>query len=102
MVVQPWPFRMRERAGVKVSDINLFELNEAFASRVVLREPFEAEQGYRKRKRRGYALRYPLGATGARCKARSCTKRCETLVKLGVVSMCLGSWMGAAAVEERE
>jgi hypothetical protein len=49
------------------------------------------------------ALGHPLGATGARCTATllSEMKKRGTSARFGVVSMCIGSGMGAAAVFER-
>lgn len=49
------------------------------------------------------ALGHPLGATGARCTATLLheMKRRGTSSRYGVVSMCIGSGMGAAAVFER-
>ena len=49
------------------------------------------------------ALGHPLGATGARCTATLLheLKRRGTGARFGVVSMCIGSGMGAAAVFER-
>ena len=49
------------------------------------------------------ALGHPLGATGARCVATLLheMKRRGPSAKLGVVSMCIGSGMGAAAVIEQ-
>ena len=50
------------------------------------------------------ALGHPLGATGARCMATLLHEMHsrDPSCKLGVVSMCIGSGMGAAAVVERE
>lgn len=94
-----------ERAGVKVSDINLFELNEAFASQasycvnhLKLNKDIVNVNGG------AIALGHPLGATGARCMATLLHEMHsrDPSCKLGVVSMCIGSGMGAAAVVERE
>ena len=94
-----------ERAGVKVSDVNLFELNEAFASQasycvnyLKLNKDIVNVNGG------AIALGHPLGATGARCMATLLHEMHsrDASCKLGVVSMCIGSGMGAAAVVERE
>jgi len=94
-----------KRANVKVSDINLFELNEAFASQAsycinhlnLNKDIVNVNGG-------AIALGHPLGATGARCMATLLHEMHsrDSSCKLGVVSMCIGSGMGAAAVVERE
>ncbi|KAL9436244.1 hypothetical protein AB3S75_022322 [Citrus x aurantiifolia] len=91
-------------AGLQLDDINLFEINEAFASQYVycikkLRldpEKVNVNGG-------AVALGHPLGATGARCVATllSEMKRRGKDCRFGVISMCIGSGMGAAAVFER-
>lgn len=48
------------------------------------------------------ALGHPLGATGARCVATLMHEMHRRGSKVGVVSMCIGSGMGAAGVFERE
>lgn len=90
-------------AGLNISDIDLFEINEAFASQAVycvkaLKIPVEkvnVNGG-------AIALGHPLGCTGARQTATLLNEMKKRNVKLGVVSMCIGSGMGAAAVYERE
>ncbi|KAK9733873.1 hypothetical protein RND81_04G098300 [Saponaria officinalis] len=91
-------------AGLKLEDINLFEINEAFASQYVYcckklkldTEKVNVNGG-------ALALGHPLGATGARCVATLLyeMKRRGRDCRFGVISMCIGSGMGAAAVLER-
>ena len=91
-------------AGLGVNDIALYELNEAFASQATycqqaLRLPAErinVNGG-------AIALGHPLGATGARCVATllSEMQKRGPAARYGVISMCIGSGMGAAAVIER-
>lgn len=91
-------------AGLKLDDIDLFEINEAFASQFVYcckklkldREKVNVNGG-------AIALGHPLGATGARCVATLLheMKRRGKGCRFGVISMCIGSGMGAAAVLER-
>lgn len=93
-----------DAAGLSVDDIALYELNEAFASQAtycqqVLRLPADrinVNGG-------AIALGHPLGATGARCVATllSEMKKRGPQARYGVISMCIGSGMGAAAVIER-
>ncbi|EER19982.1 3-ketoacyl-CoA thiolase A, peroxisomal precursor, putative [Perkinsus marinus ATCC 50983] len=92
------------QTGLKVDDIDIFEINEAFASQATycvhkLKIPAEKLNP----KGGAIALGHPLGCTGARQiatllpemkrKRLVCTK-----AKLGVVSMCIGGGMGAAGV----
>ncbi|KAJ8432551.1 hypothetical protein Cgig2_009315 [Carnegiea gigantea] len=91
-------------AGLNLEDIDLFEINEAFASQFVYcckklkldREKVNVNGG-------AIALGHPLGATGARCVATLLheMKRRGKGCRFGVISMCIGSGMGAAAVLER-
>ncbi|KAL2557046.1 3-ketoacyl-CoA thiolase 2 [Forsythia ovata] len=91
-------------AGLELSDIDLFEINEAFASQFVYcskhldldPEKVNVNGG-------AMALGHPLGATGARCVATLLheMKRRGKDCRFGVISMCIGSGMGAAAVFER-
>ncbi|KAF3773823.1 3-ketoacyl-CoA thiolase 2 [Nymphaea thermarum] len=91
-------------ASLEISDIDLFEINEAFASQYVYcckkldldPEKVNVNGG-------AIALGHPLGATGARCVATLLheMKRRGKDCRFGVVSMCIGTGMGAAAVFER-
>ncbi|XP_010522426.1 PREDICTED: 3-ketoacyl-CoA thiolase 2, peroxisomal [Tarenaya hassleriana] len=91
-------------AGLELDDIDLFEINEAFASQFVYcrnklgldAEKINVNGG-------AMAIGHPLGATGARCVATLLheMKRRGKDCRYGVVSMCIGTGMGAAAVFER-
>lgn len=91
-------------AGLSIDDIDLFELNEAFASQATYciehlgldRQKVNVNGG-------AIALGHPLGCTGARCTATLLHEmaRRGKAARFGVVSMCIGSGMGAAAVFER-
>jgi len=90
-------------AGLSVSDIDVFEINEAFASQAVycvkkLGIPLEKVNP----NGGAIALGHPLGCTGARQVATLLNELARRKGKYGVVSMCIGSGMGAAAVIERE
>ncbi|XP_021767526.1 3-ketoacyl-CoA thiolase 2, peroxisomal-like [Chenopodium quinoa] len=91
-------------AGVKVNDINLFEINEAFASQYVYCcKKLNLDPAKVNVNGGAIALGHPLGATGARCVATLLNemKRRGRDCRFGVISMCIGSGMGAAAVFER-
>lgn len=92
-----------EKAGLQLDDIDIFEINEAFASQATmsidhLKIPMEKVNP----KGGAIALGHPLGATGARQIATLLPELKRTGKSLGVCSMCIGSGMGAAAVIERE
>lgn len=92
-----------DKAGVKISDIDIFEINEAFASQATMsiqhlgipKEKLNPKGG-------AIALGHPLGCTGSRQIATLLPELKRTGTKLGVVSMCIGSGMGAAGVIESE
>ena len=92
-----------KKAGLSVNDIDVFEVNEAFASQATysvdtLKIPRE------KLNRRGgaIALGHPLGMTGARMIVTLFHEMERTNGKTGIVSMCIGTGMGACGVFERE
>jgi acetyl-CoA acyltransferase len=88
-------------AGLKVDDIELFELNEAFASQslAVLRETginpdiVNVHGG-------AIALGHPLGCTGAKLTVQMIEELKVRKQKYGMVTMCVGTGQGAAGVIE--
>ena len=92
-----------ERAGVDIGDVDLFEINEAFASQAVY---CVRELGIDTAKVNvnggAIALGHPLGCTGAKLTATLLHQMKRDDARYGVVSMCIGGGMGAAAVFERE
>lgn len=91
-------------AGLELGNIDLFEINEAFASQYVYSCKKLALDPRKVNVNGGaIALGHPLGATGARCVATLLNemKRRGKDCRFGVISMCIGSGMGAAAVLER-
>ncbi|XP_022865007.1 3-ketoacyl-CoA thiolase 2, peroxisomal-like [Olea europaea var. sylvestris] len=91
-------------AGLQLDDIDLFEINEAFASQFVYcRKHLDLDPEKVNVNGGAMALGHPLGATGARCVATLLheMKRRGKDCRFGVISMCIGSGMGAAAVFER-
>ncbi|KAH7836374.1 hypothetical protein Vadar_000504 [Vaccinium darrowii] len=91
-------------AGLELDDIDLFEINEAFASQFVYScKKLELDPEKVNVNGGAMALGHPLGATGARCVATLLheMKRRGKDCRYGVISMCIGSGMGAAAVFER-
>jgi acetyl-CoA acyltransferase len=90
-----------EKAGIQLSDVGLFEINEAFASQAIY---CVRELGIDTDKVNVHggaiALGHPLGCTGAKLTATILHEMKRRGVKYGVVSMCIGGGMGAAAVFE--
>ncbi|HUU62223.1 MAG TPA: thiolase family protein [Acidimicrobiia bacterium] len=90
------------KAGLKVEDIGLFELNEAFASQALY---CVRELGIDPAKVNvnggAIALGHPLGCTGAKLTATLLHEMKRRDVEYGIVSMCIGGGMGAAAVFRR-
>lgn len=91
-----------ELTGLKLEDIDLIELNEAFAAQALasIRE-LGINQEITNVNGGAIALGHPLGATGAILTARllsEMSKRPDT--KYGLVSMCIGVGMGAAGIFE--
>eukprot|EP01018_Ginkgo_biloba_P036840 Gb_04580 [translate_table: standard] len=87
-------------AGLEISDIDLFEINEAFASQFTYCSQ-KLELDLQKVNVNGgaIALGHPLGATGARCVATLLheMKRRGKDCRFGVVSMCIGHWNGSSS-----
>ncbi|XP_030532624.1 3-ketoacyl-CoA thiolase 2, peroxisomal-like [Rhodamnia argentea] len=91
-------------AGLALDDIDLLEINEAFASQYVYcRKKLGLDPETVNVNGGAIAIGHPLGATGARCVATLLNemKRRGRDCRFGVISMCIGSGMGAAAVFER-
>ncbi|EPS68937.1 hypothetical protein M569_05826, partial [Genlisea aurea] len=91
-------------AGLEISDIDLYEINEAFASQFVYcRKKLELDPEKINVNGGAIAIGHPLGATGARCVGTLLheMKRRGRDCRFGVISMCIGTGMGAAAVFER-
>lgn len=91
-------------AGLQIEDIDLFEINEAFASQFVYcLKKLELDPSKVNVNGGAIALGHPLGATGARAVStllNEMTRKGKDC-RFGVISMCIGSGMGAAAVFER-
>lgn len=85
--------------GLSVDDVDIFEINEAFASQA-LYSVRKVGIDINKVNPKGGAIAFghPLGATGARQVSTLLTELHRTGKKIGVTSMCIGTGMGAASV----
>ncbi len=90
-----------EKAGLQLSDIGLFEINEAFASQAVycVRD-LGIDESLVNVNGGAIAMGHPLGCTGAKLTATLLHEMRRRKVKYGIVSMCIGGGMGAAAIFE--
>lgn len=90
-----------QRAGLKLNDIDLFELNEAFASQslAVIRE-LGLNPDIVNVNGGAIALGHPLGCTGAKLSVQLFNEMRRRKNKYGVVTMCVGTGQGAAGVFE--
>ena len=96
--------KLLARTGLGITDIDVIELNEAFASQgiAVLRQLGVAEDDPRVNPHGGaIALGHPLGASGARLAMTAVNALETTGAKRAIVTMCIGVGQGIAALIER-
>jgi acetyl-CoA acyltransferase len=93
--------KVLKMAGLKLEDISVFELNEAFAAQA-LSVIKEAGLDINKINPNGgaVALGHPLGCTGAKLTATIIRELKRANGKYGIVTMCIGGGMGAAGIIE--
>jgi len=89
-------------AGLSMDDIDLIELNEAFAAQVLacLRE-LPMDEARLNVNGGAIALGHPLGCTGAKLTATLIYEMHRRQARYGLVTMCVGGGMGAAGILER-
>ena len=96
--------RVLEQAGLAIDDIDIYEINEAFASQALYCIRELGLDNYMDRINihgGAIALGHPLGCTGAKLTATCLANLKEVNGRYGIVSMCIGGGMGAAAIFER-
>ena len=89
-------------SGMQISDIDLFEVNEAFAS-VVMRfeQAFNVDHAKVNVNGGSIAMGHPLGATGAMILGTLLDELERSDKSVGLATLCIGSGMGAATIIER-
>ena len=90
-----------ERAGLTIDDIDLFEINEAFAAMgVAVQRELGIDDERLNVNGGAIALGHPVGASGARVTATLLHELRRREARLGVASLCIGGGMGIAMVVE--
>ena len=93
--------RLLERAGLAVDDIDLWELNEAFASQCLYsRDRMGIDPDRYNVNGGSIAIGHPFGMTGSRCTGAVLRELKRRGSKYGVVTMCIGGGQGAAGLFE--
>lgn len=104
MLTGPVPVteKILRESGMNIGDIDLFEVNEAFAS-VVLRfmTYFNVDHGKLNVNGGAIAMGHPLGATGAMILGTMLDEMERADKETGLATLCIGSGMGAATIIER-
>ena len=104
MLTGPVPVteKILRESGMSIKDIDLFEVNEAFAA-VVLRfmQAFDVDPGVVNPNGGSIAMGHPLGATGAMIIGTLLDELERTGKSTGLATLCIASGMGAATIIER-
>ncbi len=103
MGIGPVPATLKalERAGLKLADIDLIEINEAFAAQILSVMKLLAVNPEKVNVRGGaIAIGHPLGASGARIAATLTSAMIDRKAKFGLATMCIGAGQGIATIFE--
>jgi len=93
--------KLLDRNGLKLDDIDLWELNEAFAVQVIYcRDKLGIDPAKLNINGGSIAIGHPFGMTGSRMVGTLANQMAETGAKYGVVTMCIGGGQGAAGLFE--
>jgi acetyl-CoA acyltransferase len=94
--------KLLKHAGLRVSDIGVWELNEAFASQVLYcRDTLGIPMDTLNPNGGSIAIGHPFGMTGSRLVGTIATEMTRRKARYGVVTMCVGGGQGVAALFER-
>jgi len=104
MLTGPVPVteKILKRAGMTIGDIDLFEVNEAFAS-IVMRweQAFDADHDKVNVNGGAIAMGHPMGATGAIILGTLLDEMERQDKETGLATLCIGAGMGSATIIER-
>ena len=93
--------KLLKKHGLKVDDIDVWELNEAFASQVVyIRDQLGLPMDRLNPNGGSIAIGHPFGMTGSRLVGTIANEMQRRKARYGVVTMCVGGGQGAAALFE--
>jgi len=94
--------KLLKRQGLKIGDIDLWELNEAFAVQVIYcRDRLGIDPEKLNVNGGSISIGHPFGMTGSRMVGTIANEMARRKAKLGVVTMCIGGGQGAAGLFER-
>jgi acetyl-CoA acyltransferase len=94
--------KLLKRAGVKADDIDVWELNEAFASQVIYcRDTLGIPMDRLNPNGGSISIGHPFGTTGSRLVGTIANEMHRRKARYGIVTMCVGGGQGAAALFER-
>ena len=93
--------KLLQRQGLKIDDIDIWELNEAFASQCLYsRDKLGIDPAKYNVNGGSIAIGHPFGMTGARCTGHLLLEGRRRKAKWGVVTMCIGGGQGGAGLFE--
>ncbi len=93
--------KVLKQVGLTLADIDLFELNEAFASQsLAIVKTLDIDPAKVNVNGGAIAFGHPLGCTGAKLTATLLSEMGKRKLKYGMVTMCIGGGMGAAGIYE--
>ena len=94
--------KLLKRQGLKISDIDVWELNEAFASQVLYcRDTLGIPMDRYNPNGGSIAIGHPFGMTGSRLVGTIASEMIRRKARYGIVTMCVGGGQGGAALFER-
>jgi acetyl-CoA C-acetyltransferase len=94
--------KVLKRSGMTLDDIDLFEINEAFASVVLrFRQAFDLDENKVNVNGGAIAMGHPLGATGAMILGTALDELERTGKSTALITLCIGGGMGTATIIER-
>ncbi len=98
----PATHKALKRAGLKLADIDLIELNEAFAAQALACiRMLELDEEKVNIRGGAIAIGHPLGASGARISTTLIHAMRDKGARLGLATMCIGLGQGIATIYER-